>query len=186
MDLSYHHPNSQISSSQSPSASHLYKLVSVPSASLPYQLGLNSQVQLNMLQRVMLPEGADVLTDKINLKPKEEHKTTKDKGNRKSEDARTYKCNKCTRTYLSYPALYTHTKLKHMYIGENASITNGRMRGRPRKLLVTIINLYRLLMVLRKLILLLLSIFEKEAEKAVLLLSYIGLKKSLVNCFQNR
>ena len=49
------------------------------------------------------------------------------------EDRRFYKCNKCGKTYLSYPALYTHTKIKHLQPGETPSITNGRMRGRPRK-----------------------------------------------------
>ncbi len=56
---------------------------------------------------------------------------------REDPDAgRLYKCSKCDKTYLSYPALYTHTKLKHLQPGETPSITNGRMRGRPRKNLV--------------------------------------------------
>ena len=54
---------------------------------------------------------------------------------------RAYKCG-CGRTYLSYPALYTHLKNKHdgeQPEGTNApSSTNGRGRGRPKK----ITNLY--------------------------------------------
>ena len=50
---------------------------------------------------------------------------------------RLYKCCKCDKSYLSYPALYTHTKLKHLQPGESPSITNGRMRGRPRKNIVS-------------------------------------------------
>ncbi len=60
----------------------------------------------------------------------------KDKSKRKTADGRIYKCNKCDKAYLSYPALYTHTKLKHLQTGESPSITNGRMRGRPRKAVV--------------------------------------------------
>ena len=51
----------------------------------------------------------------------------------KKEKGRVYKCTKCDKNYLSYPALYTHTKLKHLQRGDTPSITNGRMRGRPRK-----------------------------------------------------
>jgi hypothetical protein len=186
MDLSYQHPNSQLSSSQSPSANNLYKLISVSSTTLPYQLGLSTQtqLQLNMVSRGVLAEET-VLANRINSRPREEHKMTKDKSNRKSEDARTYKCNKCCRSYLSYPALYTHTKLKHMYTGENASITNGRMRGRPRKLPVMTINIHRLLMVLKKLILLLLSISVKKAKEAVPLLWCISLRRFLMSCFRS-
>eukprot|EP00826_Nyctotherus_ovalis_P006280 TRINITY_DN1146_c0_g1_i2.p1 TRINITY_DN1146_c0_g1~~TRINITY_DN1146_c0_g1_i2.p1 ORF type:complete len:133 (-),score=14.84 TRINITY_DN1146_c0_g1_i2:192-590(-) len=56
---------------------------------------------------------------------------------RKPAEGRIYKCNKCSKAYLSYPALYTHTKIKHIYTKENTSITNGRMRGRPKKPIVT-------------------------------------------------
>ena len=49
---------------------------------------------------------------------------------------RGYKCG-CGKTYLSYPALYTHIKTKHdgkTPEGTNANqIQNGKGRGRPRK-----------------------------------------------------
>lgn len=138
MDSTSQLPNSQLLLSLSPSPGDLYKLVSIPSAIVPHSLSLNSQLQPSMIPEPIhkIKEDSDVLANKTNAKGRDEVRTTKDKGSRKSEDARIYKCNKCSRSYLSYPALYTHTKLKHMYTGENASITNGRMRGRPRKLIV--------------------------------------------------
>jgi hypothetical protein len=54
-------------------------------------------------------------------------------GQKVKDDRRMYKCSRCGKSYLSYPALYTHTKIKHLQPGETPSITNGRMRGRPRK-----------------------------------------------------
>ena len=32
---------------------------------------------------------------------------------KKDQEGRQFKCDKCDKTYLSYPALYTHTKIKH-------------------------------------------------------------------------
>jgi len=43
-----------------------------------------------------------------------------------------YKCKKCERTYLSYPALYTHNKLKHP-TPQLTSSTKTTNRGRPKK-----------------------------------------------------
>lgn len=51
-------------------------------------------------------------------------------------DGRIHKCAYCVKTYLSYPALYTHQKQKHSRGpgGElRAPPTSGRGRGRPRK-----------------------------------------------------
>ena len=61
------------------------------------------------------------------------------RGRRRSKndvDGRDHKCKYCDKTYLSYPALYTHTKQKHSTgpDGEQrAPPTSGRGRGRPRK-----------------------------------------------------
>ena len=61
------------------------------------------------------------------------------KGKRRSKndvEGRDFKCNYCVKTYLSYPALYTHIKQKHSKgpDGEaRAPPTSGRGRGRPRK-----------------------------------------------------
>ena len=61
------------------------------------------------------------------------------RGRRRSKndhDGRDHKCKYCDKTYLSYPALYTHTKQKHS-VGpdgeQRAPPTSGRGRGRPRK-----------------------------------------------------
>lgn len=67
--------------------------------------------------------------------PQNAVQTAKTKGKRRSKnetEGRNYKCNQCERTYLSYPALYTHIKTKHSAQGE-APMTSGRGRGRPKK-----------------------------------------------------
>ena len=62
---------------------------------------------------------------------------TKHKRRSKNDiDGRDHKCG-CGKTYLSYPALYTHIKTKHsgtMPDGTSApQIQGSRGRGRPRK-----------------------------------------------------
>ena len=51
-------------------------------------------------------------------------------------DGRDFKCKYCDKTYLSYPALYTHMKQKHSK-GPDGEMrtppTSGRGRGRPSK-----------------------------------------------------
>jgi len=58
-----------------------------------------------------------------------------DKRRSKSDQkGRDYKCTACGKSYLSYPALYTHTRKKHSEIGELGSSKVGivgRKRGRP-------------------------------------------------------
>lgn len=48
---------------------------------------------------------------------------------------RDYKCSFCSKTYLSYPALYTHMKTKHSTgpDGEQLLLNSGRGWGRPKK-----------------------------------------------------
>ena len=53
-----------------------------------------------------------------------------------------YKCTKCERTYLSYPALYTHIKLKHPILTQAQGSVKSN-RGRPRKN-VNLISFYNL------------------------------------------
>ncbi|MCQ2820866.1 MAG: hypothetical protein MJ252_26710 [archaeon] len=43
-------------------------------------------------------------------------------------EGRTYVCKICDKRYLSYPALYTHSKQKH-----HTYNNTGRGRGRPKK-----------------------------------------------------
>lgn len=69
----------------------------------------------------------------------EESGEQNNKGNRRSkkdQEGRSFKCDKCDKTYLSYPALYTHTKIKHSEGIEGKPVLpvfSGRGRGRPRK-----------------------------------------------------
>lgn len=51
-------------------------------------------------------------------------------------EGRDFKCSFCEKTYLSYPALYTHMKHKHSTGADGearAPPNTGRGRGRPRK-----------------------------------------------------
>lgn len=69
----------------------------------------------------------------------ENHDSTRQVGKRRSKNdnqGRDFKCKYCEKTYLSYPALYTHMKQKHSK-GPDGEVrnppTSGRGRGRPRK-----------------------------------------------------
>lgn len=44
-------------------------------------------------------------------------------------EGRFYKCQQCSKSYLSYSALYTHTKTKHNLY----PISSEKCRGRPKK-----------------------------------------------------
>jgi hypothetical protein len=77
--------------------------------------------------------GEKIAPPNITLKPP----GTKQKRRSKNDcNGRDYVCG-CGKTYLSYPALYTHIKTKHngkTPDGTNANqIQNGKGRGRPRK-----------------------------------------------------
>jgi hypothetical protein len=57
-------------------------------------------------------------------------------GKRRGKENREFKCNFCAKTYLSYPALYTHLKNKHAKGPDGnptAQLNAGRGRGRPKK-----------------------------------------------------
>lgn len=55
-------------------------------------------------------------------------KKIRKRATKKESDIRNYKCSYCDKSYLSYPALYTHCKQKH-----NTNNHSGRNRGRPKK-----------------------------------------------------
>ncbi len=55
-------------------------------------------------------------------------KKVRKRATKKESDIRNYKCSLCDKSYLSYPALYTHCKQKH-----NTNNHSGRGRGRPKK-----------------------------------------------------
>jgi hypothetical protein len=75
-------------------------------------------------------EASDPPTQDASSVPKTKRRTRHD------QTDRIYKCG-CGKTYLSYPALYTHIKQKHDGIspdGTTAPINrNGRTRGRPKQ-----------------------------------------------------
>ena len=66
-----------------------------------------------------------------NENSEENDENKKKKGTRRSKresEGRNYVCKMCSKSYLSYPALYTHYKQKH-----NTNNSSGRGRGRPKK-----------------------------------------------------
>ena len=50
---------------------------------------------------------------------------------KKLDNHRIYKCQECDKSYLSYPALFTHRKQKH-----KINSINGGKRGRPKKIIM--------------------------------------------------
>lgn len=73
--------------------------------------------------------------------PQDLAQNDKMKGKRRSKnepEGRNYRCKQCDKTYLSYPALYTHIKTKHVAPG-TGSLHTGRGRGRPKKSVIHLI-----------------------------------------------
>ena len=109
--------------------------------SLPYLFpmeisNLNSETNLqnSILKPIQYQENKEQIQDNEQSNNKseesEEKKNQKNlKRRSKSEvEGRTHECKLCNKSYLSYPALYTHYKLKH-----NTNNSSGRGRGRPKK-----------------------------------------------------
>ena len=71
----------------------------------------------NVNQEVKVKENEQNIQKKIRKRAK-----------KNESDIRNYKCSLCDKSYLSYPALYTHCKQKH-----NTSNHSERGRGRPKK-----------------------------------------------------
>jgi len=89
-------------------------------------------------QKSVLPEASQPAVPAPQQTAEQEQIKPKQKRRSKNErDGRNYVCG-CGKTYLSYPALYTHIKTKHD--GQNPSGTQqlqaGRGRGRPRKVCI--------------------------------------------------
>ena len=66
----------------------------------------------------------------------EDNENKMSKRRTKDAEGRDHKCSFCAKTYLSYPALYTHLKNKHAKGPDGnpiATLTVGRGRGRPKK-----------------------------------------------------
>lgn len=61
-------------------------------------------------------------------KDDDDEKRKNKRRSKNDNEGRTHRCPQCGKSYLSYPALYTHIKTKH-----NANGHSGRGRGRPKK-----------------------------------------------------
>ena len=70
----------------------------------------------------------------------QERKKSGDKRLHKPEKG-VYKCKQCERTYLSYPALYTHCKIKHPIARSAKGLAKPSNRGRPRKTVSPVLTL---------------------------------------------
>jgi hypothetical protein len=98
------------------------------------QFNSDQNLQNNSTFPIQSPENLDqaAMGERSNDKSEEsdEKKNQKIlKRRSKSEvEGRTHECKLCNKSYLSYPALYTHYKLKH-----NTNNSSGRGRGRPKK-----------------------------------------------------
>ena len=73
------------------------------------------------------PYSGDPINEFDSKDDDDERKRTK-RRSKNDNDGRNHKCPTCGKSYLSYPALYTHIKQKH-----NANGHSGRGRGRPKK-----------------------------------------------------
>ena len=103
--------------------------ISYPNA---YNILIPNQIQLTQEMDIQNENQNDNSTqNKVeNVKESEPilHKKIRKRATKKESDIRNYKCTFCDKSYLSYPALYTHCKQKH-----NTNNHSGRNRGRPKK-----------------------------------------------------
>lgn len=142
MDLNSQQHDSRMSTSQLSNSGQIYGFVPMQGGIISFQLGGAFRSPLMAAGATLIPSNLLRVSSKPEAptgekpkkkKPKEDKKR---KEKQKVSEERNYKCNRCGKSYLSYPALYTHTKLKHVFSKDSSSITNGRMRGRPKKPIV--------------------------------------------------
>jgi len=90
----------------------------------------STELNLPKVKQVQIKDERPSKAIKFPHKPKQKRRSKYD------PNGRDYVCG-CGKTYLSYPALYTHLKTKHNNtIPDGTNTTNfqpGRGRGRPRK-----------------------------------------------------
>ena len=99
--------------------------------SVQYQNMINMNIPFTTMQNIN--NESNIIKDANNSKDEklinESEEGKKNKRRSKNEtQGRTFICKSCGKSYLSYPALYTHCKQKH-----NTCNTSGRGRGRPKK-----------------------------------------------------
>ena len=83
----------------------------------------NNQYSQNILQ----PKSEENIDENYENSQEKKEDTHKRRSKNDTE-GRTFVCQLCGKSYLSYPALYTHRKQKH-----NTNLSSGRGRGRPKK-----------------------------------------------------
>ena len=82
----------------------------------------------NNINFIFENQNDDGLNDKGNDSENQKSEKIRKRRTKNEKEGRTFTCQHCSKSYLSYPALYTHCKNKH-----NTSNTLGRERGRPKK-----------------------------------------------------
>ncbi len=101
---------------------------------LPYNIYYQNQLQIP--PELEFQKNSENKVDNTNINKEEKVKETelniqkkiRKRAKKNESDIRNYKCTFCDKSYLSYPALYTHCKQKH-----NTSNHSERGRGRPKK-----------------------------------------------------
>ena len=105
---------------------------------IPQQSSNNFKSEMSLQNNTVYPNLSQENQEQIqdSEKSKENSDETDEKKNQKTlkrrskseVEGRNHICKLCNKSYLSYPALYTHYKLKH-----NTNNSSGRGRGRPKK-----------------------------------------------------
>ena len=98
--------------------------------------GIFCQNPFQILPELNFQKNSENKNDNTNINQEENMKDTEMNNQKKirkrakknESDIRNYKCSYCDKSYLSYPALYTHCKQKH-----NTNNHSERGRGRPKK-----------------------------------------------------
>ena len=75
-----------------------------------------------------IKENIKYIENKNEINSKNESEEKRKRRTKNDNLGRTFICKLCGKSYLSYPALYTHCKQKH-----NTCNSSGRGRGRPKK-----------------------------------------------------
>ena len=86
----------------------------------------------NIMQVNSLPPEEKSPVHELSDDNEESNKKHLKRRSKREVEGRNYICKLCSKSYLSYPALYTHYRQKH-----NTNNSSGRGRGRPKKLVDT-------------------------------------------------
>jgi hypothetical protein len=103
---------------------------------IPFPNGMFYQNTFQIPPEISFQKNSENKIDNTNINQEENIKETdlniqkkiRKRAKKNESDIRNYKCSFCDKSYLSYPALYTHCKQKH-----NTNNHSERGRGRPKK-----------------------------------------------------